>query len=434
MNRIVIPAPRAAQATVDVPGDKSISHRALMCASIARGTSTIVNANLGEDVKSTRRALRALGVSIEVVGGGAIRVAGVDAFADPRAVIDCGNSGTTMRMLAGLIAGSVNAVLDGDESLRRRPMERVAQPLREMGADVTTGADGHPPLSVRRVDAPLRGRRFDMSIASAQVKSAILFSGLRASGETTVVEPLLTRDHTERMFRAMGADIDVHGLDVTVRPSRLEAVAQWEIPGDFSAAFFFVAGAALAAGANVTIRNVGVNPSRTAALDVVTRMGADVRLANRRDVCGEPVADITVHGRAGLRAVEIPPGSVPNLIDEVPALCALAAAANGEFVVRGAADLRTKESDRIATTAALLRAFGADVEETPDGLVVRGGRPLRAPERVSTHGDHRIGMSAALLALAAGAPIEIDDAGCIATSFPGFEVVWRSAFARSAAE
>jgi 3-phosphoshikimate 1-carboxyvinyltransferase len=432
MKRIVIPAPRPAEATVDVPGDKSISHRALMCASIARGTSTIVNANLGEDVNSTRRALCALGVAIEDVDDGTMQVAGIDAFSDPQAVIDCGNSGTTMRMLAGLIAGSVNAVLDGDDSLRRRPMERVAQPLRQMGADVSTGADGRPPLSVRRVDARLRGSRIEMNVASAQVKSAILFAGLRASGETTVVEPLPTRDHTERMFRAMGADIDVHAPLVTVRPSRLQAIERWEIPGDFSAAFFFIAGAALLPGAHVAIRNVGVNASRIAALDVVTRMGADVAFTNRRDVCGEPVADVTVRGRAGLRAAEIRPDQVPNLIDEIPALCALAAGANGEFAIRGAAELRTKESDRIATTAALLRAFGADVQEFTDGLTVRGGRPLRAPERVSTGGDHRIGMSAALLALATGAAIEIDGADCIATSFPGFEAAWCSAFARTA--
>lgn len=429
MTTIAIPRPRAAtESTVSVPGDKSISHRALMCASIARGDTTIENLNGGADVMSTSLALRALGVPIETRDAGAVLVRGTEEFDDPRGSLDCGNSGSTMRMLSGLIAGRVNAVLDGDESLRRRPMERVATPLRAMGADIATGEGGGPPLTIRRVQGELRGVRLAMDVASAQVKTAVLLAGLRASGQTEIIERLPTRDHTERMLRAMGADIDLQPSRITLRPSNLRAVGSLIVPGDFSAAFFFIAGAAVRAGSRVVIKNVGVNPTRTAALDAVQRMGADMRLVNMREVCGEPVADIDVRGTAQLHVEPIAPEVVPNLIDEIPTLCALAALSSGEFIVRGAAELRTKESDRIETTIGLLRAFGAEVEAFADGLAVRGGRPLSAPATVDTKGDHRIGMAAAVLALGTDSPLGIDDADCVATSFPNFRTVWASAF------
>lgn len=427
MSRIVLPPPHASDATIHVPGDKSISHRALMCAAVARGESTILHANTGADVMSTLRALRALGVPIETADD-AIRIRGVEAFEDPKAVMDCGNSGSTMRMLSGIIAGSVNATLDGDDSLRRRPMLRVTEPLRSMNADISTSDGGRPPLTTRRVSAPLQGLRIAMDVASAQVKSAILFAGLRASGETEVVEPLRTRDHTERMLAAMGADVRIDGLSTKVRLSRLHAVSELTVPGDFSAAFFFIAAAAVTPGSRVVVRNVGVNPTRTAALDAIIRMGAGIDITNERVLSGEPIADIVIAGGSPLRATPIAAADIPNLIDEIPALCALAAFAAGDFEVGGAAELRTKESDRIATTVALLRSFGVAVDELPDGIVVHGGGRVSAPGLADSHGDHRIGMSAAILAAGAGSPIEIEDAECIATSFPDFENAWRTAF------
>jgi 3-phosphoshikimate 1-carboxyvinyltransferase len=428
MSSIVVSPPNASVAAVDLPGDKSISHRAVMCASIARGRSIILDANRGADVRATKDVLRAVGVPIADVDDRTLHIDGVDAFHDPEGALDCGNSGSTMRMLVGLLAGRVRAVLDGDASLRKRPMQRVAEPLAQMGADISTSPSGSPPLTLRRATKPLRGAQIDLRIASAQVKTAILFAGLDAIGETTVLEPMPTRDHTERMLRAMGADVVIDGTCVTIRRSRLRPLASLRVPGDFSAAFFFIAGAAALPGARVVVRRVGVNPTRTAALDVIRRMGADVRLSNEGVESGEPVADVEVRGGAPLRGVDVPLDVVPNLIDEIPALCALAAAADGEFSVRGASELRAKESDRIHTTALLLRSFGVAAEEFDDGLAIRGGRPLSAPERVRTSGDHRIGMSAAVLAVAARTGVQIDDADCIATSFPDFEASWRGVF------
>jgi len=427
MDRISIAAPRPHAATVDVPGDKSISHRALLLSAIAHGSSRIANLNLGADVQATADALRSLGVPVEQAAQQTLVITGVSELRDPSATLDCGNSGTTMRLLTGLIAGRVNAVLDGDASLRRRPMERVAAPLRTMGAEVAT-TQGKPPIRMRRSPSPLRGALFSMDHASAQVKSALLFAGLRAQGDTVVVEPEQTRDHTERMLRAMGAPIVVADREIHIKAGSLRALGDFEVPGDFSAAFFFIAGAAVLVGADVTIRNVGVNPTRIAALDIVRAMGVDVTLLSERSTYGEPVADIRVRGGAVLRGVDVPAALVPNLIDEIPALCALAAFAQGTFSVRSAAELRVKESDRIATTAGLLRSFGVAAEEAADGLIVQGGRTLSAPPSVQTHGDHRIGMSAAILAAGARVPLLIEDAACIATSFPEFERTWRLAF------
>jgi len=427
MSQISLPEPSARRATIDVCGDKSISHRALLLASIADGVSTIRGANAGDDVRATLHALRAIGASIDADGDGSIRVDGAAPLRDASAVVDCANSGTTMRLLAGLLAGRAGATLDGDASLRRRPMERVAAPLRELGADVrTTG--GLPPVVIRRSGAPLLGRPIALEQPSAQVKSAVLFAGLIALGETSLREPAQTRDHSERLLRRMGADIRIDGTTTVIRPSALSPLAAYQVPGDISAAFFFIAGAAVL-GADLTIRGLGLNPTRTAALDAMTAMGVSLEVHNARDVDGEPAGDLHTIGGSALRGIEIDPKDVPNLIDEIPALCAFASAATGTLVVRGARELRVKESDRIATTASLLRSFGVAVEEFADGLAVRGGSKLTAPERVSTRGDHRIGMSAAILAAAARAPITIDDADCIATSFPGFAAAWSAAFA-----
>ncbi|HET9342247.1 MAG TPA: 3-phosphoshikimate 1-carboxyvinyltransferase [Candidatus Eremiobacteraceae bacterium] len=427
MSSIELSAPRPHSATVRMPGDKSISHRAFMCASIADGESSIVGANAGADVRATVDALRALGASIRGDISSAMHVRGIRDFRTPGSALDCGNSGSTMRMLAGLIAGRVDATLDGDASLRRRPMERVTYPLRMMGADVKT-TNGKPPLKLRASPQPLRGAAITLPVASAQVKSAVLFAALRAQGPTVVTEPAHTRDHTERMLRSMGASLDVNGNSIAVQPSLLKPLADYRVPGDFSAAFFFIAGAVVLPGSNLRLENLGMNPTRIAALDVLRAMGADIEIMDTREDHGEAIGDVVVRGGRDLRNAAIEAEQIPNLIDEIPALCTLAAAAGIDFEVRNASDLRTKESDRLATTVRLLRAFGAIAEELPDGISIGSGRRLRAPERVTTEGDHRIGMSAAILGLATRSRITIDDTDCIATSFPNFSDVWRSAF------
>ena len=408
-----------------MPGDKSVSHRALMLAAIARGTTVIWGLNGGDDVWCTRAAMQALGVPIEDCCE-ELKLTGISQLAQP-SFIDCGNSATTMRLLMGLLAGRVSTVLDGDESLRLRPMERVAQPLRAMGAGIETSAAGTAPVKLRASRLPLRGIDFAMPVASAQLKSALLLAGQRAKGPTRIFASLSGRDHSERMLRRMGAEVSVQRGSITIQPGALRSAGRLRIPGDFSAAAFFIAGAAVRPGNRLSLLDVGINPTRTAALQVMRDMGADVSLSNERDWDGEPVADINVRGGAPLRGVDIDPQIVPNLIDEIPALCALAAAAEGTLTVRGAAELRAKESDRIAALTRLLRAFGAHAEDIGDGIAVRGGS-LRASTPLAGITDHRIVMSAAVLAAAAGAPAQVPSAACVATSFPGFEAAWKRAF------
>ncbi len=416
-----------------MPGDKSISHRVLMFAGVAAGTTHVRGVNRGDDVAATIGALRVLGIDV-ADDGSTVAVEGARELRDPSATIDCGNSGSTMRVLAGLLAGRVNAVLDGDESLRRRPMERVAAPLRAMGADVRTSPGGHAPLTFSRAASHLHGITFALQSASAQVKTAIMLAALRARGPTTISSPRQSRDHSELMLGEMSAALAIDGLRVRVQPSSLHALEDYEVPGDVSSAAYFIAAATCLQGSRISVLGVGINPTRTAALDVMRDMGAHISIRGLRVMHGEPVADIEVSSAAPLRNVELDPARIPNFIDEIPLLCALAATAQGAFVVRGAEELRGKESDRIASTVELLRAFGVAVTELPDGIAVRGGRPLRPPERIATGGDHRIGMTAAVLAAAANAPIIIDDAACIGTSFPGFAESWHAAYAGALAD
>ena len=408
-----------------IPGDKSISHRALTLSACARGMTTIKGLNRGDDALATIRALRTLGIAVDD-DGMTVRIAGAE-FALDAGAIDCGNSGTTMRLLMGMLAGTTSCTLDGDASLRRRPMERVAAPLRSMGAAIDTALGGVPPVNIRR-GGNLHAIDYSLPVASAQVKSAILLAGLKASGVTTVRSPLASRDHTERMLAAMGASVRVDGLVTSIQPGPLRAIELLEVPGDPSAAVFFLIAAAGLPRAKMLIDRVCVNPTRTGAFAVMRAMGARLRIGEETQRHGEPVAAISIEGGAALRAAQITPEMLPSLIDEVPALCALAALADGDFVVRGAEELRVKESDRIASTVRMLRAFGADAIETGDGLMVRGGSTLHPPVAIDTNGDHRIGMSAAALAVAIGAPIEIQDSACIGTSFPDFAVHWSAAF------
>lgn len=405
---------RPLHGTVRVPGDKSISHRALMLGALAEGVTRVRGWLAGGDTLATLGVVRALGVDVERAGstlavhGGRLRA--------PGGPLDCVNSGTTMRLMAGLLAGQPFAsVLDGSPQLRKRPMRRVVEPLRAMGADVAD-TDGRAPLYVK--PTALRGVRYELPVASAQVKSALLLAGLCAEGETVVVQPGPARDHTERMLRAMGADIAVDGGAVRLRPSARLAPLDLDVPGDFSSAAFLIVAGLLAPGADVTIEGVNLNPTRTGLLDVLARMGGDVGVESQTEAGGEPAG--TVRARAGaLLATAVGGDEVVRLIDEFPILGVAATQARGVTEVRDAAELRVKEVDRIAMLAGELRKLGAQVEERPDGFAIEGPRRLRGAE-VDSHGDHRLAMSLAVAGLIAEGETVVRDAACIADSFPGF--------------
>jgi len=412
---------------VRVPGDKSISHRALMLGGIAEGVTEVRGFLESEDCLATMRAMRALGVNIEQVGPQEVRIHGVGLKGLKAAgrPLDMGNAGTAMRLMTGLLAGqSFDSELVGDSSLMQRPMERAAVPLRKMGAQIRT-LNGKPPVVITGVPT-LSAIRYELPVASAQVKSAVLLAGLYAQGSTTVVEPAVTRDHTERMLLGFGCAVDAAQGVVTVEPpARLQACSL-EVPGDFSSsAFFLIAGAigqqAVAAGRSFVIKGVGINPTRTGLLDILALMGADLRLVNHRSAGAEPVADIEVHP-AQLKGIVVPEHLVPLAIDEFPALFVAAACAAGETIITGAEELRVKESDRIAVMEQGLKALGVDCTATPDGMRILG-RPTGAAftgGHIDSHGDHRIAMSFALASLRAAGPIEILDVANVATSFPGF--------------
>lgn len=384
---------------------------------MAEGDTRIHGFLRGEDCLATLAALRALGVGIDCPAAGPVVISGTgrDGLRPPPGELYLGNAGTGLRLLAGLLAGQAfDSVLVGDRSLMQRPMERVAQPLRRMGAVIHT-ADGRPPLRIRG-GQPLRGVRHELEVPSAQVKSAILLAGLRAHGVTEVVERAATRDHTERLLRAFGAQVRYGGGTVSLSPGPLSG-CRVDVPGDFSSAAFFIVAGLLAGRAPLVLRDVGVNPTRTGLLDALGMMGAHIEVANRRTWGDEPVADLVVKP-ATLRGIVLPRELVPRTIDELPALFIAAALAEGETVVGGAAELRVKETDRIATMAAGLAALGAQVEVAPDGLRIRGGG--LSPGTVDSRGDHRVAMSFAIAALRAGGPVRILDVANVETSFPGF--------------
>jgi 3-phosphoshikimate 1-carboxyvinyltransferase len=407
-----------------VPGDKSISHRALMLGAIASGTTRITGFLEGEDCLATLRAVTALGAKVERPAAAEVNIEGVGlgGLKAPASVLDMGNAGTAMRLFMGLMAGqSFDVELVGDASLMRRPMERVAQPLREMGARIDT-RDGRPPVRIHG-GARLRGIRYALPVASAQVKSALLLAGLFAEGPTTVIEPAVTRDHTERMLQNFGVAVSARGGTVTLQPpQRLEA-APVEVPGDFSSAAFFIVAACIGARAPVLIEGVGVNPTRAGLLEMLALMGADLRLVNHRSAGAEPVADIEVRP-APLRGIEVPERLVPIAIDEFPAFFVAAACARGETRVTGAEELRVKESDRIAVMASGLAALGVRHEVLPDGLAIEGG-PIDGGS-VDSHGDHRVAMAFAVASLRATGAIEIRDVANVATSFPAFASLART--------
>ncbi len=414
MSLSVRPALHPLRGRLRVPGDKSISHRALLFGALARGTTRITGLLEGEDVLATLAAVRALGcdASTTHVTGAPWRDAGR---------IDCGNSGTTARLLLGALAPRAGATLDGDASLRRRPMRRVLDPLARMGAMARSCApDGGLTLPITVEKRRLSGVTMEAAVASAQVKSAVLLAGLGAEGVTRYVEPVATRDHTERLLMAMGAPLTREGLALVVHAGPLDALAI-PVPGDISSAAFWIVAAAIVPGSDLLIEGVGLNPTRTGLLDVLARMGASIEVDAEPDSLGapEPFGTVRVRG-GGLRGTRIDGALIPRLIDEIPVLAVAAAFADGETVFADAAELRVKESDRVATTVAGLRALGIDADARPDGLVVHGSPDAapRASAPIDSAGDHRIAMAFAIAGLRLGA--EVRDTACIATSYPSF--------------
>lgn len=420
---------RQVSGAVEVPGDKSISHRCLMLSGIAEGSSEVRGFLASEDCLASLAAMRALGVRIERIGATHVVVHGVGlrGLKGAAQALDMGNAGTAMRLFTGLLsAQGFDSRLIGDASLMKRPMERVAQPLREMGADVRT-QQGTPPVDIRGGRA-LRGIEYRLPVASAQVKSAILLAGLYADTPTTVISPAVSRDHSERMLAGCGVRVEVENLRVRLHPPERLASMRLTVPGDFSsAAFFIVAGLLGAGGEGLLIRNVGLNPTRTGLLDILRSMGADIEVVDARASGAEPVADLRVRASA-LRGIEVPAALVPLAIDEFPVLFIAAACASGETVITGAEELRVKESDRIAAMSAGFRALGVAHSVLPDGMRIQGRSdgPAFGGGAVDSLGDHRVAMSFSIAGLRAAEPIVIRDVANVATSFPGFAELARS--------
>ncbi|TAN44887.1 MAG: 3-phosphoshikimate 1-carboxyvinyltransferase [Nitrospirae bacterium] len=419
MNNVQLVQSKGLRGEITPPPDKSISHRAIMFSALAGGISRVKNFLRAEDPISTMNVFRRLGVKIDDNGDELIiEGKGLTGLSEPFDVLDCGNSGTTMRLISGILAGNpFFSVLTGDDSLKQRPMARVIGPLRLMGADISgRSGDKYPPLAIK--GRKLNSIKYKMPVASAQVKSCVMLAGLYAEGITEIIETFKSRDHTERMLKAMGANIEVEGLSVKVASSELNA-ADVIVPGDFSSAAFFIAAALMLPDSEIMIKNVGMNPTRTGFLDVVKKMGAVVSVENEREVSGEPVADLFCKSCDTLKSVSIGADLMPSLIDEFPILCVLATQAEGITEIRGAEELRVKESDRIKTVAEELRKFGVDLEEFPDGMAVKGRAALKGCS-VESHHDHRIAMSMAVAALAAEGKTIINNASCADISFPGF--------------
>ena len=408
--------------SVRVAGDKSISHRSIMLGALAEGTTRVSGFLEGEDCLATLGAFRAMGVRIDGPEQGRVTIHGVGlhGLQAPAAALYLGNSGTSMRLLAGLMAGQAfDVVMSGDVSLTRRPMKRVTEPLVRMGARIESSPSGTPPLKISGTQT-LRGIDYVMPVASAQVKSSLLLAGLYADGTTCVTEPAPTRDHTERMLSGFGYRVERSGNRVCLEGGGRLHAATIDVPADISSAAFFMVGASISAGSDLLLQHVGVNPTRIGVINILRQMGADIELLNPREVGGEPVADIRVRS-APLRGIRIPEDQVPLAIDEFPALFIAAACAEGETILTGAEELRVKESDRIQVMADGLAALGVVANPTPDGIIIRGGR--LGGGRIDSHGDHRIAMAFAMGALRAAGEITIEDCANVATSFPNFLVL-----------
>lgn len=419
MTSITIKPASSIKGEITVPGDKSISHRSIMLGAIANGTTTVRGFLRGGDNMATMSAFRGMGIEIaddgEVV---TIQGRGLHGLAEPQDFIDCGNSGTTIRLLTGLLAGqSFFTIVTGDQYLRKRPMKRVVEPLSRMGAFIQGRMGGSlAPLAIS--GRPLNAIGYESPISSAQVKSAIMLAGLYADGETSVREPSLSRDHSERMFRLFGASLETFNNGVTVKGGVELQGQEIVVPGDISSATFFIVAALITPGSELLIRNVGVNPTRSGAIDILQAMGGSIELLDERELSGEPVADLLVRS-SRLKGTAISGSVVPRAIDEFPAICVAAACAEGVTTLRDAHELRVKETDRIAAMAQNLRLLGVPVEESDDGMTITGVEKL-AGASVESFGDHRIAMSLSVAALVSGDGITIADTECVATSFPAF--------------
>jgi len=402
------------------PPDKSISHRSVIFSSLSRGRSVIKNFLRAEDPMSTLKAFRSLGVEIDDRGDYiVVNGRGIDGLKEPGDVIDCGNSGTTIRLLSGVLAGNpFFSVLTGDSSLRSRPMGRVIIPLSMMGADINARASNkYPPVAIQ--GKRLQPIQYTLPVASAQLKSAILLAGLYAEGETVITEPSKSRDHTERMLPSFGAEIRTEGLCIGIKGGTELTGTDVYVPGDFSSAAFFLVGALLIKGADITAKGVGINPTRTGLIDALKKMGARIEIGNVREVSGETIADIHCSSGSGLKATDISKEEIPALIDEFPILCVAATQADGITTIRGAEELRVKESDRIRSMTSELRKMGAEVEEFPDGLSIKGRTALKGAV-LDSYDDHRIAMALSIAGLISEGKTTINGMSSVNISFPGF--------------
>ena len=425
----ILPGAKTFQGKFTVPGDKSVSHRSIMFGAIAEGTTHVTGFLEGEDALATLQAFRDMGVSIEGPKNGEVTIHGVgmQGLKAPAGAIYMGNSGTSMRLLAGMLsAQQFDSVMTGDASLTKRPMERIAKPLREMGAQIqTTGERGTPPVSITGAQA-LKGIHYDLPMASAQVKSGILLAGLWAEGETSVTEPEPTRDHTERMLRAFGYEVKTEGNRITLQGGGKLVGTDIQVPSDISSAAFFMVGAAITENSDVTLEAVGINPTRTGVIEILKQMGADLSVENERIAGGEPIADIRIRGSRTLKGIHVPEDQVPLAIDEFPALFIAAACAEGQTVLTGAAELRVKESDRIQVMADGLKTMGIDCTPTDDGIIIQGkGKAgdwsaVFTGGEIESHHDHRIAMSFSMAGLRTSGEIKIVGTETVATSFPTF--------------
>ncbi|AVK83624.1 3-phosphoshikimate 1-carboxyvinyltransferase [Lysinibacillus sp. B2A1] len=407
------------QGTLTIPGDKSVSHRSVMFGAIATGKTTVDGFLLGEDCLSTIDCFRKLGVKIDVEGTNvSIDSPGIDAWQEPSEVLFTGNSGTTTRLMLGILAGSkVHSVMTGDASIGKRPMRRVIDPLRQMGAHITGRANGqYTPLAIQ--GTPLQAIDYHMPVASAQVKSAVLLAGLRAEGTTIVRETEISRDHTERMLRQFGAEIDVMDGVISFEGGQTLTGTHVSVPGDISSAAFFLVAGAICQNSKITLENVGINPTRDGIIEILQNMGASMTVIPNEDSQSEPTATITIE-TSTLKATTIEGEIIPRLIDEIPILALLATQADGKTIIKDAEELKVKETDRIAAVVDELRKLGAKIEATEDGMMIEGPTPLQGSS-LQTYGDHRIGMMGAIAALITEGTVTLDDADCIAVSYPTF--------------
>ncbi|AZR74186.1 3-phosphoshikimate 1-carboxyvinyltransferase [Anoxybacter fermentans] len=413
-----------------IPGDKSISHRSIILGSLADGKTRVKGFLESEDCLNTLAAFRAMGVTIEKIRPGEYIIEGVGLYGlkEPEQVIDCGNSGTSMRLLAGLLAPqNFYTVLTGDHSLRHRPMDRVIEPLNRMGAKIWARKGKYAPLSIQ--GSKLQGINYSLPVASAQVKSAILLAGLYADGDINLIEPGLSRDHTERMLIGFGVDLQKDGNKIHLSGETEKRLypQDLQIPGDISSAAFFITAGLITSGSEILLKNVGLNPTRSGFIEVVKKMGGEIEFLNPRKMSGEPVADILVKS-SKLHGITIEGEIIPRLIDELPIIAVLASQAEGKTIIRDAAELRVKETDRIKAMASELTKLGVEIEELPDGMVVQGPARIRGGVKVHSYGDHRIAMSLAIAGLVADSEIIIQESQCINTSFPEFVKILRSLY------